>query len=236
VIYNKEDKKISENPENTFQLIYGLENPTEENIKNEIHSKISVCDYFYLPIINKHIPDKSIKTVLEFGSGLGVMANYLSPQFKKYICIDINKHYLSECKRYTQKHNNIEYFLLKDYFFTGVDIKNRSIDIIKATNVFIHLHLYEIIIYLNKFFYLLKEQGLLLFDIFDSDQLEWNSNIMVEHINNHKRGGNYTFAFKPISSSEVKKELNKMGLELIYEAKNGQGGCTLGFKKLTKIL
>ena len=102
MIYSKEDREIAENPDKAYQLIYGLNNPTKENLAERIKSKISICDTVYLPIINKHILNKSTKTVLEFGSGLGVMANYLSPLFKKYICIDVNKHYLSECKKYSK--------------------------------------------------------------------------------------------------------------------------------------
>lgn len=236
MIYSKEEKAIVENPENAYQLIYGLNNPTEESIKQRIESKINVCNYYYLPFFEEHVFNKSQKTVLEFGSGFGVMANYLSPLFKKYICVDVNEYYLTECKRYTKERNNVEYFLLQDYKFNGVNLNNKSVDIIKSTNVFIHLNIYQYIIYLRKFYELLEPGGLLIFDIYDSDVLSWNDNDFSNHIENYKKQGKFTFTFKPISGKMVKEELTNMGFDLIYENLNSNGTNILGFKKLTKIL
>jgi len=236
VIYNKEERKIVENPDNAYELIYGLSNPSKETIKQRIQSKINVCDYYYLPFFNEHVSNKSQKTVLEFGSGFGVMANYLSPLFKKYFCVDVNEFYLSECKRYTEERSNVEYFLLKDYMFNGVDLSNKSVDIIKSTNVFIHLNIYQFIIYLRKFYSLLRPGGLLIFDIYDSDILSWNDNNFSNHIENYKKQGKFTFTFKPISGKMVKEELTNMGFDLIYENLNSNGTNILGFKKRTEIL
>ena len=236
MIYSKEDREIAENPDNAYQLIYGLNNPTKENLAEKIISKLAVCDSYYIPFFNEHISNKKEKTLLEFGSGFGDMAKYLSPLFKKVICVDVNEHYLNQCRKYTKECNNIEFFLLNDYYFNGVDLKPRSIDIVKSTNVFIHLNIYEFVIYLQNFNRLLKEDGLLIFDIYDSDLFSWNHRDFSKHVNNYKKQGKLKFTFIPISGKRVKEEVVNMGFELIYEEQNSNGTNILGFKKLKKLL
>ena len=77
-----------------LELIYGTSDDYEK-IRNR---KIELCDSYYLPMIKKYLNTTEDKTILDFGSGEGVMAKRLSSNFKKYYCLDINEDFLSPPK------------------------------------------------------------------------------------------------------------------------------------------
>lgn len=235
-MYRDEDRAYAEDDKNTYPLIYGVNEPTSEEVEILKSNKRDYCDKILIPNFDKHLPDKSKTTVLEFGSGQGIMADYLSPLFKKYICVDINKNFLNQCKKNTSNCTNVEYRYVKDYYFNGLEVEENTVDIITSTNVFCHCNYYQFVIYLEKFYRLLKNDGILFFDILNSDTISWDHKLIVEHKKNYKRTSNLNFLMYPFSSNNVKKELFNMGFKLINDTTSDNGFNLLGFKKTSKII
>lgn len=231
---NSRIKTYWRDSETPYDLLYGIPNPTSEQFISIIEEKLVYCDGTYIPIINQHFKDIDKRTVLEFGSGQGIMAKYLSPKFKKYICVDVIEDFLNLCREYTKESDNVEYELLQDYYFTDFSIKNNSVDIIKSTHVFCHCNYYEFIVYFEKFYKLLKKGGIILFDIYNSDCLSWDDKIISGHKDLYKHSHILEHIFNPISSKMVKRELMKMGFEEIFDSVHEKPGGwnLLGFKKI----
>ena len=89
-----------------LELIYGTSDDYEK-IRNR---KIELCDSYYLPMIKKYLNTTEDKTILDFGSGEGVMAKRLSSNFKKYYCLDIN-FLIHSVTKYQMEYQLIDYYL-----------------------------------------------------------------------------------------------------------------------------
>jgi len=215
-------------------LLYGIPNPTKTQFKSILKEKQIYCDGTYIPIIDLHFKDKKKRTIMEFGSGEGLMAKYMSPHFKKYICVDIVDEFLELCENYTADCKNVDYELIKDYYFSDFTIKNRSIDIITSTHVLCHCNYFELSIYFQQFHKLLKKGGIILFDIYNSDQVDWDDKIIKHHTELYKEHHILENLFNPLSSTVLKKEIMKLGFEEIFDSKYEKPGGwnLLGFKKL----
>ena len=235
-MYREEDRTYAEDSKNTYPLIYGVKDPTTEEIEALKRTKREYCDNYLIPNFDKLFIDKNKRTVLEFGSGQGIMAEHISAQFKKYICVDVNNTFLDQCKDNTSNCNNVEYRYVKDYYFNGLEVEENSIDIITATNVFCHCNFYQFVIYFEKFYKLLKNDGVIFFDLLNSDDLDWSSKLIVEQKKYYQKTSNLNFIMYPFSSSVLIKQLSNIGLELIEDAKSGGGFNVLGFKKVPKII
>ena len=137
-----ENNKIAaswNNSKSATDLLYGIETPTTEQHDSIRKEKETFCDMMYTPLIDKYFKNTHNKTFLEFGSGEGLMAKYMSHRFKKYICVDVITDFLELCKDMTSDCKNIEYELLENYYFTDFTVKDESVDIIISNNVFCHL-------------------------------------------------------------------------------------------------
>lgn len=238
-MYSKTSRTYIENKDNTYSLIYGVKNPTSDQLEVIYQKKINYCNNLLLPNFSKHFTDLNKRTVLEFGSGQGIMARYMSSMFKRYICMDVCKNFLQQCAQHTEESTNIEYELVDDYYFSSNKIQKESIDIITSSHVFCHCNYYQFIIYLEKFYEYLKDGGILFFDIYNSDALSWDNATIVEHKNNFKDSFTLEFLFNPISNKIVKRELKRMGLVEVYDSSYDSpstGWNLLGFKKVSKII
>jgi len=231
---NSKVKKYWHSSKAPHDLLYGIPKPTKVQLKSILKEKQVYCDGTYIPIIDLHFKDKKKRTIMEFGSGEGLMAKYMSPHFKKYICVDIVDEFLELCEEHTADCKNVDYELIKDYYFSDFTIKPKSIDIITSTHVLCHCNYFELIIYFRQFYKLLKKGGIILFDIYNSDQLDWKDDIIVQHTDLYKEHHILENLFNPLSSTVLKREIMKLGFEEIFDSvhENPGGWNLLGFKKV----
>ena len=144
-----------------LELIYGTSDDYDK-IRNR---KIELCDSYYLPMIKKYLNTTEDKTILDFGSGEGVMAKRLSSNFKKYYCLDINEDFLKLCKDYNKNSTNVEYKLVKDL---DLDIELSTIDVIISHAVFELMDSIPFLDYIQKFYNVMKKDSVLFFDFWDT--------------------------------------------------------------------
>ena len=178
-----------------LELIYGTSDDYEK-IRNR---KIELCDSYYLPMIKKYLNTTEDKTILDFGSGEGVMAKRLASNFKKYYCLDINEDFLKLCKDYNKNSTNVEYKLVKDL---DLDIELSTIDVIISHAVFELMDSIPFLDYIQKFYNVMKKDSVLFFDFWDTtDKFKYDR-------------FNPYFTMKKL---EVKNWLDEMGFECIED-------------------
>ena len=216
-------------------MFYGIEKEEAVNLVKIRKEKVHEVKTLYLPIIKKSLTSFRHKTVMEFGSGEGVAAKFLSPMFKEYYCVDVIEEFLEICKDYTISCENIKYELLKDYYFTDFSLKSESVDLIIANNVFCHCNYYEFIIYFSKFYELMKDDSIVIFDLYNSDSevFTHKDNSISNFVNLYKKDNVLDRLIQPISSDMIKRELSNIGFSLIYDSGNTENTSwnLLGFKK-----
>jgi ubiquinone/menaquinone biosynthesis C-methylase UbiE len=110
------------------------------------------------------------ETLLELGSGFGVMAKHLSTKVKKVICCDIYKEMLDFAAHLNSESKNIDYLKINSFDLTA--ISDDSIDTVYSTGVFIHFNIYDTNMYLKEFKRIIKNGGKLLFNIKNENRLE----------------------------------------------------------------
>ncbi len=117
----------------------------------------------------KYIADylnlSSNSTVIDLGPGLGLIASNLAPLVKHLYCVDISKSFLRESIKHLKEHNNISFELIE----YGNLSKFSDIDSVYCLAVFIHFNIYDISIYLEEIYNVLKNNGTVLFDYYDVD-------------------------------------------------------------------
>lgn len=107
-------------------------------------------------------------TVLDLGSGMGLIAKEIAMKVKEIYCMDISKSFLKIAEQECGQLQNIHFkFITADTF---KHFKNYFTKIY-STGVFIHLNLYQIYEYFKIFKDALKKAGLVYIDIYDTDHL-----------------------------------------------------------------
>ena len=120
-------------------------------------------------IIYRQLDLKPHETVIEIGSGIGIMAAWLAPKVKQLYCCDVSKSFLKIAENECRELSNVSFHLTKSFKLDFVE--DASIDSIFANCVFIHLNIYEIFLYFKEFNRVLKKGGKVWFDIANSDEL-----------------------------------------------------------------
>ncbi len=204
----------------SLELIYGTSDDYEK-IRNR---KRRLCDSYYLPMIKKYLNTTEDKTILDFGSGEGVMAKHLSSNFKKYYCLDINEDFLKLCKDYNKNSTNVEYKLVKDL---DLDIELSTIDVIISHAVFELMDSIPFLDYIRKFYNVMKKDSVLFFDFYDTTE-------KFKETDKFPAG----YPYNTMKKLEVKNWLDEMGFECIedtqysYAYKRETQLSYLGFRKI----
>lgn len=120
--------------------------------------------------INSLIAAEPGQTLLDLGSGFGVLAKYVSERAEKVICCDIYREMLLFAERLNVDRNNIEYVEIKNYDLSP--IAENSIDTLYSTGLFIHFNMYDANLYLKEFTRVLKNGGKLVLNIKNENKLE----------------------------------------------------------------
>ena len=154
-----------------YLLLYGQ---TDNSEIEQVRKQKRRHSNFYLRAIKRAIklhsfnPKLEEQTILEFGSGEGLMVDLLAPLFKRYYCLDISSLFLDMCMDRNKSHKNVEYRVISDYNFSKITIPDDSIDVIISSAVFCHCNFYEFIIYFKKFYELLSTNGIVILDFIES--------------------------------------------------------------------
>lgn len=134
-----------------FIQIYGNDGYIEDwsgyQATNEKYTTDDIVNKCLVPFYNKE------KISMELGTGGGYwVKNFLSPNFKKVICLDV-------IPQPTHFGNNIEYVELnsKDFYLTGVE--DNSVDFVWSFGMFCHLSNAAAEIYLNSLYKKVKPNG-----------------------------------------------------------------------------
>lgn len=110
---------------------------------------------------------KKSDVVIEIGSGIGFMAGAIASKVKELHCCDISESFLGAARENCRDQANI--------FFRHITpgklgfAEPASIDAIYSHNVFVHLNIYDIYLYLREAQRVLKPGGLLYFDHLSSE-------------------------------------------------------------------
>lgn len=110
--------------------------------------------------------------VLDLGSGMGFIAEIISPEVAELHCADISEIYLDDCRNRVSLLPNatchqISYADLSRLY-------GRRINKVYSTLLFIHFNFYDIILYLRELSKVLEADGLLYFDYNDGDRFYLN--------------------------------------------------------------
>lgn len=104
-------------------------------------------------------------SVFEIGSGEGVMAAALAPRVRALCCTDVSKSFLDHARETCRGHENIAYHLIDDDYLET--LPPDSFDAGYSLNVFIHLDVYEIFLYLGQIARLLRPGGRFVFNFLE---------------------------------------------------------------------
>lgn len=108
------------------------------------------------------------ENVLEIGSGCGYMSAFVAKKVNHLTCTDISQSFLAVAQAECATASNVAFHKIEGHGFPLIE--DRSIDAAYAYNVFIHLNLFDIYLYLKELKRVLKIGGRVWFD-FRSDEL-----------------------------------------------------------------
>lgn len=150
-----------------LQIVIGPGFDTEgaEKLQKTIELKQEEAIHF-----EKRLGLSGDQTVLELGSGFGVMAKHYASKVKKIICCDIYQNMLDFAAQLNRDSKNIEYVKINSYDLSV--IPESSIDTVYSTGVFIHFNIYDTNLYLKEFKRIIKNGGRLVFNIKNENRIE----------------------------------------------------------------
>jgi cyclopropane fatty-acyl-phospholipid synthase-like methyltransferase len=105
--------------------------------------------------------------VAEIGSGYGFWAAFTAPRVKQVYCLDISPELLDLCATETRSLPNITPVLIEPSDLSP--LRETSVNKVYSAGVFIHFNLFDIAIYLTQLYEILPRDGLVLFNIANSD-------------------------------------------------------------------
>ena len=139
--------------------------PSGSNLKKIAKMELAKKAFSAQRIITLLELDKK-HTVLELGSGSGIIAKVIAPKIRHLHCADISESFLREAQRLCKKNSNISYHRITPGNFDFLDAK--SLDAVYAVDVFVMFNLYEIFNYLKELHRVLIPGGMICFNIADS--------------------------------------------------------------------
>lgn len=148
------------------------------------------------------------ETVLEIGTGIGFITDVLFMKFPrlKYISFELDKNLQNYLDQEYKNYNFISHECIGNNLYK---VEDDSVDLIIAFGIFTYVNFSNMIQYLYEADRVCKKNGLLFFDIFDTDSI---TNPLCQVFEEYSfRGDNRPF----ISANLLKKILEKRGFILI---------------------
>lgn len=124
--------------------------PVESEEDYNASGKSNVEDLIY-KLYNFYI--ENLNCVVDYGCGDGRMAQFMSEQCKKLICVDVNETILNLAKKRLSNKNNISFIIDKDFNL------DNSVDFIYCFQVIQHNPYEEQIEIINKIYKALRKNG-----------------------------------------------------------------------------
>lgn len=103
--------------------------------------------------------------LFEVGSGEGVMAAALAPQVRSILCTDVSRSFLDKARSTCQERDNVSFHHIRNDFLA--DLPTASFDGGFSFQVFIHLNVFEIYLYLCEIQRILRPGGRFCFNFLD---------------------------------------------------------------------
>jgi len=155
---------------------------------------------------------KPSDVIMDLGSGLGDMAQYLSKQAQHVHCADISQSFLAAAKENCKNVPNISFHHLQSHRFDF--LPEQSLDAIYSHAVFIHLNIYDFYLYLKNFARILKTRGRIYIDFLSTDGLNFTkSEHFSEHVENYSQ---HPDSLPTLLSFHSEKAILNMARELGY--------------------
>ena len=167
------------------QLVGDFYGPTPEAIKQEIsesRQKIAISILKNLDVQPEH-------KIMDLGSGMGDMALAVASKVNHLYCVDISQSFLSVARDRCKFLRNVSFHHLASFNFDFLE--NGTLDAIYSHAVFIHLNVYDIILYFKSFKKVLKEGGKVYIDFTTSDTVDFMSaQNLKDHVQFYERDKN----------------------------------------------
>jgi cyclopropane fatty-acyl-phospholipid synthase-like methyltransferase len=124
--------------------------------------------------------------VLDLGSGMGFIAEFVAPEVRWLYCADISASYVSECRARLARLSNVT--VQKIEYADLSPFNDCEIDKAYSTLVFIHFNFYDLFFYLTELNKTLKLGGKLYFDYNDGERfsLAENGDSFHSHLRQYK--------------------------------------------------
>ena len=131
--------------------------------------------------IKDYLDINSNDNVMDIGQGHGFIASFIAPHCNKLTCVDISNSFLQQSKKLLENFDNVEHALIKHGNLSAFN----KLDKVYALAVFIHFNIYDIAIYLESIYSVLKSGGKFLFDFLDADYLQPDDEVFTRHKNRY---------------------------------------------------
>ena len=218
--------------------------------KNERELLISVVGYAYGPEPELRVDDirrnrqvhaerimrfldiNKDDVVVDFGSGVGFIAEWIAPRVRKLLCLDVGENHLEYASNHLKKHANIEFHLI-DYGDLS-SLRGSGVNKFFASAVFIHFNLWDITIHLRKLHGLLPDGGLAYMNIMDSDNLDLlRQPLFNSQLQAYERSRSSTYLVTWNSGSAVRSIAETIGFSVTQVWSAEQGNSGLLFSRTT---
>jgi cyclopropane fatty-acyl-phospholipid synthase-like methyltransferase len=153
--------------------------------------------------------------VLDLGSGMGFVADYMATVAKEVHCADISRTFLGICQK-TLAHRKNTFFYHIPYADLST-LAGKNIQFVYALGVFIHFNLFDIHFYLEELYKLLPSGGKVLLDFAAADHIDFSES---SHYTQTAKCYRENRSQLPIlmqwnSFSAMEKVLNHVGFKLL---------------------
>jgi ubiquinone/menaquinone biosynthesis C-methylase UbiE len=163
--------------------------------------------------------------VVDFGSGVGFIAEWIAPHVKQILCLDIGEHHLDYTRKHLAAHSNVECHLIN--YGDLSCLCNRNVTKFFSSAVFIHFNLWDITIHLQKLYNVLPVGAKAYINIMDSDGLDLlHQPLFNAQLDSYKKSHSPRYLVTWNSGSAVRSIAQSIGfsVEQVWSANQGNSG------------
>ncbi len=165
--------------------------------------------------------------VADLGSGCGFMAGPVAAAARHLHCLDVSEDFAAVCARETAGLPNVTVHVIEP---GRIFDKLAGAGVTKAFShaVFMHLNLFDAVLYLREFRRVLPEGGLLLIDINDLDRIDTGGDAAFNgHLDHYRRDRSFVFELMQWHSAEsFARVARQNGFELLDQKPARSGAYT----------
>jgi cyclopropane fatty-acyl-phospholipid synthase-like methyltransferase len=163
--------------------------------------------------------------VVDFGSGVGFIAEWIAPRARRVLCLDIGEHHLEYTRRHLSGHPNVEFHLIS--YADLSCLRGKGVTKFFASAVFIHFNLWDIAVHLRRIFDVLDEGGRAYANIMNSDGLDVMAQPLFRtQLERYERSRSPTYLVTWNSAAAVTSVAESIGfsVEQVWSAPEGNSG------------